>query len=546
MFRLEIGRIVLGGNELMTDNNQGVAIRGATSPEFEQILSAEALAFVAELHRRFNPTRLELLQRREVFQSAIDSGTVPEFPEETAAVRAADWTVASIPRDLADRRVEITGPVERRMMINAFNSGASVFMADLEDSLSPLWSNVIHGQINLKDAVRRTLTFTNPEGKHYQLNDEIATLLVRPRGWHLPEKHVLVDGEPISASLLDFGLFFFHNAKETLARGSGPYFYLPKIEHYLEARLWNDVFNHAQDQLGVPRGSVRATVLVETILAAFCMDEILYELKDHSAGLNAGRWDYIFSMIKKFRNRSDMVLPDRVQVSMAVPFMRAYTELLVKICHRRNAHAVGGMAAFIPSRRDPEVNKVAIPGVRKDKQRESGDGFDGTWVAHPDLVPVAKEVFDAVLGERPHQIEKLRGDVQVSSAELIDTKIDGSTITEAGVRNNISVAIQYIANWLGGTGAVAIFNLMEDAATAEISRSQLWQWIRNEARTDGGETVTTDVYRRLRDSEVKKLTHLDQHLLRQATEILDDLVLSDDFEEFLTLPAYDKLLDSET
>ncbi|MDH3690758.1 MAG: malate synthase A, partial [Gammaproteobacteria bacterium] len=385
----------------MTDNNQGVAIRGATSPEFEQILSAEALAFVAELHRRFNPTRLELLQRREVFQSAIDSGTVPEFPEETAAVRAADWTVASIPRDLADRRVEITGPVERRMMINAFNSGASVFMADLEDSLSPLWSNVIHGQINLKDAVRRTLTFTNPEGKHYQLNDEIATLLVRPRGWHLPEKHVLVDGEPISASLLDFGLFFFHNAKETLARGSGPYFYLPKIEHYLEARLWNDVFNHAQDQLGVPRGSVRATVLVETILAAFCMDEILYELKDHSAGLNAGRWDYIFSMIKKFRNRSDMVLPDRVQVSMAVPFMRAYTELLVKICHRRNAHAVGGMAAFIPSRRDPEVNKVAIPGVRKDKQRESGDGFDGTWVAHPDLVPVAKEVFDAVLGERP-------------------------------------------------------------------------------------------------------------------------------------------------
>lgn len=523
----------------------GVEIHGSMGPEFEQILTADAVKFIAALHRTFEPTRQDLLARRKAFQAAIDSGTLPDFPSETADVRASEWYVASIPEDLSERRVEITGPVERRMMINAFNSGASVFMADFEDSLSPLWNNLIQGHINLKDAVQRTLTFTNPQGRHYELNEKIATLMVRPRGWHLPESHVQVDGQPISASLFDFGLFFFHNAKEALARGSGAYFYLPKLEHYLEARLWNDVFNYAQDTLGVPRGSVRATVLIETILAAFCMDEILYELRDHSSGLNAGRWDYIFSTIKKFRNFHGMVLPDRGQITMAVPFMRAYTELLVKTCHHRRAHAVGGMAAFIPSRKDPEVNKVAIPNVRQDKERESSDGFDGTWVAHPDLVPVAMEVFDSVLGDRPHQIEKLRDEVSVTPAELIDVKIDGATITEAGVRNNISVAIQYIANWLGGTGAVAIFNLMEDAATAEISRSQLWQWIRNTAETDAGQVVSPDLYRQLRDSELTKLTHLDQGLLRQATEILDSLVLSDEFEEFLTSPAYDALVDAE-
>ncbi len=526
---------------MTAEHPKGMEIVGAMPAEFASILTPEALDFVAALHREFEATRRQLLERREAFQDSLLAGAMPDFPAETAAVRDAEWTVASIPPDLADRRVEITGPVERRMMINAFNSGASVFMADFEDALSPTWDNMVQGQINLKEAVRRELALTTAEGREYRLKEKIATLLVRPRGWHLTEAHVRVDGEPVSGGLFDFGLFFFHNAAEALARGSGPYFYLPKIEHYLEARLWNDVFNFAQDRLGVPRGSVRATVLVETILAAFCMDEILYELREHSSGLNAGRWDYIFSMIKKFRHRPDFVLPDRVQVTMEVPFMRAYTELLVKTCHRREAHAIGGMAAFIPSRRDPSVNEVAIPNVRHDKERESGDGFDGTWVAHPDLVPVAKEVFDAVLDARPHQIAKKRDEVNVTAQELVDPRVPGGTITEGGIRNNISVALQYLDNWLRGTGAVAIFNLMEDAATAEISRSQLWQWIRTAAETDDGRTVTRELYETLRDSEVEKLGGLDEGRRREARDILDNLVLTDDFIEFLTLPAYELL-----
>ncbi len=456
----------------MSFNTQvdGVEVTGKELPALEQILTPEALRFVADLHRTFNPTRKNLLKRRQEIQAALDAGEMPDFPKEMAEVRRGDWKVAPAPADLSDRRVEITGPVERRMMINAFNCGAKVFMADFEDALSPTWSNLIEGHVNLKDAVRRTLTLTTAKGKNYKLNDVIATLLVRPRGWHLTEDHVLIDGDPISASLFDFGLFFFHNAKELLARGSGPYFYLPKIESYLEARLWNDVFSHAQDALEIPRGSIRATVLIETILAAFDMAEILYELRDHGCSLNAGRWDYIFSIIKKFCKRSDMILPDRAQVTMTVPFMRAYTELLVKTCHTHGAHAIGGMAAFIPSRRDPTVNKIAIPKVREDKERESGDGLDGTWVAHPDLVPVAMEEFDKVLGEQPNQLERLREEVSVQARELADFKVPGGTVTEGGMRNNISVALQYMDNWLDGLGAVAIFNLMEDAATAEISR----------------------------------------------------------------------------
>ncbi len=525
---------------------QGVEVTGKITPEWEQqVLTAEALRFVAELHRKFNPTRLSLLKRRGEVQAALDAGQMPDFPKETANVRKANWKVAPAPADLADRRCEITGPVDRRMMINAFNSGAKVFMADFEDALSPTWSNMMEGHINLKDKTRDTLEFVSEDGKHYTLNDTVATLLVRPRGWHLPENHVLVDGEPISGALFDFGLFFFHNAKELLASGSGPYFYLPKIENYLEARLWNDVFNHAQDTLGIPRGSVRATVLIETILAAFDMEEILYELREHGCSLNAGRWDYIFSIIKKFRRQRGLVLPDRAQVTMTVPFMRAYTELLIRTCHKRGAHAIGGMAAFIPSRRDPTVNEVAIPKVREDKQRESSDGMDGTWVAHPDLVGVATEEFDKVLGKRPNQLERLREDVKVQASELINFKVPGGTVTEGGVRNNISVALQYMDNWLGGLGAVAIFNLMEDAATAEISRSQLWQWVHNGAKLDDGRSVTADLYKQLRDDELKRLGGINERYYRDVTEILDSLVLADEFSDFLTLPAYEKLVAQE-
>jgi malate synthase len=502
-------------------------------------LSAEALQFVGRLHRRFNSRREELLARRAERQAAFDAGARPAFLEETASVRNGDWRVATAPPALLDRRVEITGPVDRKMMLNALNSGASVFMADFEDSLSPTWENVVLGQENLIDAVRRTLAFTSPDGREYRLDERTATLLVRPRGWHLLERHVLVDGEAVSASLFDFGIYLFHNARELLARGAGPFFYLPKLESHLEARLWNDVFVAAQEDIGLTRGTIRATVLIETILAAFEMEEILYELREHSSGLNAGRWDDIFSVIKKFRNSPEMMLPDRARVTMTVPFMRAYTNLLVRSCHKRGAHAIGGMAAYIPSRRDPEVNEAALANVRDDKLRESRDGFDGTWVAHPDLVPVAREVFDEVLGNRPNQMDRDRADVHMSAQDLLSTRIADAGVTMQGVRNNISVALQYLESWLRGSGAVAINNLMEDTATAEISRAQLWQWIRNAARVDGERTMTADLYREVRDRELEALESGGSAATRYATaaELLDSLVLGDTFTEFLTVPG---------
>ncbi|MCA1829325.1 MAG: malate synthase A [Myxococcales bacterium] len=506
-------------------------------PGPEQVFTREALAFVEELQRNFDGRRQDLLQKRAERYRQLEKGAQFEFLSATAKVRSGDWKVAPVAPDLAKRHVEITGPVERKMMINALNSGADVFMADFEDALSPTWSNVSTGHVNLIDAVRRRLSFTSPEGKSYKLNQKIATLLVRPRGWHLPEKHILVDGKPIAGAFADFGFFFFHNAREMLDRGTGPYFYLPKIESHLEARLWNDVFVFAQDKLRVPRGSVRATVLVETLPAAFEMDEILYELREHSSGLNAGRWDYIFSLIKKFRTRKDLILPDRQKVTMTVPFMRAYTELLVKTCHRRGAHAMGGMAPFIPTRKNPEINEKALAQTRSDKEREVNDGFDGTWVAHPDLVATAKEVFDRKLG-KPNQLEKQRPEVDVEAGELQDTRVPGATITEAGVRNNISVGVQYLASWLGGNGAAAIYNLMEDAATAEISRAQLWQWVQNQAKLEDGRTIDRKLYEQLRDDEVGKISEMPH--VQQAQKILDDLVLGE-FVDFLTLPAYSLL-----
>jgi malate synthase len=516
----------------------GVQIIAPVAPGYERVLTQDALAFVADLHRRFNATRLTLLEQRAARQADIANGVLPGFLDETCAVREdASWRVAPPPADLLDRRVEITGPVERKMMINALNSGARVFMADLEDSLSPTWANVVEGQINLMEAIRRTLTFTNPDGREYRLNDNIATLLVRPRGWHLTDKHILVDGEPISGSLLDFGLYVFHNAQALLAGGSGPYYYLPKMEGHREARLWNAVFDASEDALGLSRGTIRATVLIETILAAFEMDEILYELREHILGFNAGRWDYIFSAIKKFRNQP-VVFPDRAQITMTVPFMRAYTELLVQTCHKRGAHAIGGMAAFIPSRKNPEVNEIAMRKVREDKEREAGDGFDGTWVAHPDLVPIAFDVFDAKLGTQPNQKERLREDVRVAASQIIDFVIPGSSVTEAGIRNNISVALQYIATWLAGNGAVAIFNLMEDAATAEIARAQLWQWLHKQVPVEGLGAFNADTYAQLRDAELAQLSHYDATLMGQAVALLDELVLPDTFIDFLTLPGY--------
>ena len=508
-----------------------------TAQGSDVVFSKPALAFVEELHRAFESRRQELLQKRAERYRKLSSGASFEFLPETAKVRSGDWKVASTPKDLQKRHVEITGPVERKMMINAFNSGADVFMADFEDALSPTWSNIVQGHLNLMDAVRRKLAFTSPEGKAYKLNEKIATLLVRPRGWHLPEKHLRVDGKAIAGAFADFGFFFFHNARETLDRGTGPYFYLPKMESHLEARLWNDVFVLAQEKLGIPRGSVRATVLVETLPAAFEMDEVLYELRDHSSGLNAGRWDYIFSLIKKLRTRTDLILPDRQQVTMTVPFMRAYTELLVKTCHRRGAHAMGGMAPFIPTRKNPEINEKALAQTRADKEREIADGFDGTWVAHPDLVPVAKEVFDRKLG-KPNQKERLREEVHVEARELQDTRVPGGTITENGVRNNISVGVQYLASWLSGNGAAAIFNLMEDAATAEISRAQLWQWVQNGAKLADGRKIDRSLYEKFRDEEIGKLQGVSQ--VQPARKILDQLVLGE-FVEFLTLPAYELL-----
>ncbi len=518
----------------------GIQVLSRTPEATDAILSKEALELVAHLHRAFNPRRQELLARRAERQKRFDAGELLDFLPETKAVREADWKVAPTPPDLQKRWVEITGPVERKMMINALNSGASVFMADFEDSLAPSWTNVVQGQQNLRDAVRRTIAFSSPEGKRYTLNPEIATLLVRPRGWHLPEKHVLVDGAPISASLFDAGLYLFHNAYALKERGTGPYFYLPKMESHLEARLWNDVFAAAQERLSIPRGTVRATVLIETLPAAFEMDEILFELKDHMSGLNAGRWDYLFSLIKKLRAHAD-VLPDRGQVTMTVPFMRAYTELLVKTCHRRGAHAMGGMAPFIPTRKDADLNAKALAKVKADKDREVADGFDGTWVAHPDLVPTAWEVFEKAFGTKPNQKERLREDVVADAKKLTDLAVPGGTITDAGLRLNVNVTLQYLNSWLMGNGAAAIFNLMEDAATAEISRAQLWQWINRKAKLADGRTITKDLYRQVRDEELPKVGGLAAGRMKEAVEILDRLVLDDTFAEFLTIPAYSYL-----
>src|SRR2546426_400951 len=431
---------------------QQVQLKHKVEGRMGEVLTAQALGFVGRLQREFGARRQELLRLRDERQARLDAGEMPQFLVTTSSVRDAEWKVAKAPKDLQDRRVEITGPTDRKMLINALNSGARVFMADFEDANSPTWSNLVEGQVNLIDAIERRINFTSPEGKEYRLNEKVATLLVRPRGWHLDERHVEVDGKPVSGSLFDFGLYFFHNAKRLLGKGSGPYFYLPKLESHLEARLWNDVFNLAQDEVGIPRGTIRATVLIETILAAFEMDEILYELRDHSAGLNAGRWDYIFSIIKKFSHRGDMLLPDRARVTMTVPFMRAYTELLVRTCHRRGAHAIGGMAAFIPSRRNPEGNKKALAAVADDKQRESGDGFDGTWVAHPDLVPTALAPFDAVLGDRPNQLDRSREDGSVAAADLLDVSVPGGEITEAGLESDVAVGLRYLTSWLGGNG----------------------------------------------------------------------------------------------
>jgi malate synthase len=518
----------------------GVTVTRPDVPHAD-VLTPEALDFVAQLHRSFNPRRLRLLGERHARQARFDAGELPDFIPNTRHVREEDWHVAPAPPDLDDRRVEITGPAEPKMMINALNSGAKVFMADFEDALSPTWENVVTGQWAVREAVRGTLRHETDD-KTYTLNESgLATLVVRNRGWHLDEAHVLVDGSPISASLFDFGMTFVHNAREQLARGSGPYFYLAKLESHLEATLWNDVFVAAQEALDVPLGSVRATVLVETVLAAFEMDEILYELRDHAAGLNAGRWDYIFSFIKKFRTRDDMILPDRARVTMAVPFMRAYQQLLVETCHRRGAHAIGGMSAFIPNRREPEVTERALAAVREDKRREASDGSDGTWVAHPDLVPVAMEIFDAELGDAPNQ-KGQSPDVAVSARDLLDVTVSGGEVTEAGVRTNVSVALQYLAAWLGGNGAAAINNLMEDAATAEISRSQLWQWRAHGVALDDGRPMTSDLYTAVRDEELARLqSAMPGYRWTDAAALLDDLVLSDDFVEFLTLLAYPML-----
>ncbi len=485
------------------------------------VLDDTAVAFLTELHRTFGPRREELLALRAERARDLANGALPDFLPETASVREGDWKVAPYPPQIADRRVEITGPVDRKMVINALNSGAKVFMADFEDANSPTWENVIDGQRNLSDALDRTIELTTPD-KSYRLNDEVAVLFVRPRGWHLVERHFEVDGAPMSGSLFDFGLYFLRNH----ARG-GHYFYLPKLESHLEARLWNDVFTFAEERLGVAHGTIKATVLIETILAAFEMDEILYELRDHSAGLNAGRWDYIFSVIKKLGHRPEFVMPDRSAVTMAVPFMRSYAELLVKTCHRRGAFAMGGMAAFIPSRRDAEVNAVALAKVREDKEREASQGFDGTWVAHPDLVPVAKEAFDRVLGDRPNQIDRQRDDLTVGAADLLNVAATPGEITEEGLRNNVAVGIQYLAAWLRGSGAVAIYNLMEDAATAEISRSQIWQWLHH------GRISHEDV-ERITDEEIAKLG--DGY--DEARELFDEVATRDDYVEFLTVPAY--------
>ena len=528
----------------------GVQITGRMTPEYAGVLTTDAIAFLVSLHRQFDARRLELLQRRVARQAELDAGKLPEFLPETKHIRESDWKVAPVPADLQDRRTEITGPTDRKMVINALNSGANMYMADFEDSNTPTWDNQVQGQINMRDAVRRSIDFTSPEGKQYKLNEKIATLLVRPRGWHLEEKHMLVDDQPMSGSLFDFGLYFFHNAKERLARGSGTYLYLPKMESHLEARLWNDVFVFAQNALGVPQGSVKATVLIETILAAFEMDEILYELREHSAGLNCGRWDYIFSCIKKLKSKPDFILADRGLVTMTSPFMRAYSLQLIKTCHRRGAFAMGGMAAQIPIKNDPVANEQALAKVRADKEREANDGHDGTWVAHPGLVAIAREAFDKVM-KTPNQIDRQREDVAVRAADLLDFQPRGP-ITEAGLRQNINIGIQYIGAWLAGTGCVPIFNLMEDAATAEISRAQIWHWIRSPLGVlDDGRKVTKELFSELVPQELMRVRELlgEQQYAAgkydEGAKMFEELTLRDDFVEFLTLPAYDYVVAHE-
>ena len=527
-----------------------VEITGPYGDRYDEILTPQAIDLIAALHAELGPRRSELLAARRRRQAELSGGAMLDFLPETAGVREdLTWRVAPLAAGLVDRRVEITGPTDKKMTINALNSGANVWLADFEDANTPLWDNMITGQLNLKDALDRTVDFTSAEGKEYALrpDDELATVVVRPRGWHLDEKHILIDGVRASGSLTDFALYMATCAQKQIDKGKGPYFYLAKNESHLEARLWNDAFNLAQDALGIPRGTIRATVLIETIPAAFEMEEILYELREHSAGLNAGRWDYLFSVIKKFRTRGrEFVLPERNSVTMTAPFMRAYTELLVKTCHQRGAHAIGGMAAFIPSRRDPEVNEKAMAKVREDKTRESGDGFDGSWVAHPDLVPLCKEVFDGVLGANPNQLARQREDVHVTAQDLLSVSKTPGTITEAGLRNNISVALQYLASWLGGSGAVGIFNLMEDAATAEISRSQIWQWIHNDVALDDGVVVKRDLVERLIDEELSKIRAVsgdgfDAERYGQAVALFTEVALADNFAEFLTIPAYERM-----
>lgn len=524
---------------------EGIEITAPIEGEFAEVLTPEAVCFVADLHRSFNATRKQLLAAREERQQQFDAGQLPDFLPETESVRNGDWSVAPLPDDLQDRRVEITGPVDRKMIINALNSGASCFMADLEDSHSPTWDGTIQGQLNLRDAVRGTISFEQPTtGKKYKLNPEVATLIVRPRGWHLEEQHVLVDGQPMSGSLWDFGLYLYHNVHELRQNGTGPYFYLPKMESHKEARLWNDVFVQAQSELGIPQGTIRATVLIETILAAFEMDEILYELRDHCAGLNCGRWDYIFSFIKRFRSRPEMVLPDRAQVTMTTHFMHSYSLLAIQTCHRRGASAIGGMAAQIPIRDDPAANERAMEKVIADKQREANDGHDGTWVAHPGLVEIAKQQFDAVM-KTPNQIHRLRDDVEVTAEDLL--RVPEGTITEEGVRMNIRVGIQYMEAWLGGNGCVPLYHLMEDAATAEISRTQLWQWLHNSKSLDDGRVVDRKLFDRLLVEELDRIVDeigedaFEHGKFELAIKLFRDIIEEEQLKEFLTLSAYPHL-----
>ncbi|HEX7152195.1 MAG TPA: malate synthase A [Thermoanaerobaculia bacterium] len=531
--------------EAAFDQDDSLDLRGEVRPGWDAVLSAEALQFVALLQREFNPRREELLAAREARKQRLDAGELPDFLPETREIREGDWTVAPIPADLRDRRVEITGPVDRKMIINALNSGANVFMADFEDANSPTWANNVEGQLNLRDAVRRTISFDSG-ARQYQLNEKIATLLVRPRGWHLVEEHLHVDGQPVSASLFDFGLYFFHNAKELLARGTGPYFYLPKMESHLEARLWNDVFVRAQQELGIPNGSIRATVLIETILASFEMHEILWELRDHSAGLNCGRWDYIFSFIKKFRARHDFLTPDRGSITMDKAFLAAYVDLLIQTCHRRGIHAMGGMAAQIPIKNDPEANDAATAKVRADKLREVKAGHDGTWVAHPGLVATAKEIFDEHMPQ-PNQLDRKREEVRIGRDDLL--RLPEGAVSEKGLRQNFNVGILYLEAWLGGSGAVPLYNLMEDAATAEISRTQIWQWIHHGAKLDDGRLIDEALYRHIRDEELQtiyeRVGNERREYVDRAVRIFDELILGDTLADFLTLPAYDALLDLE-